>query len=72
MKNLLLILSFITLTSAVHAQRFKKIFNGKDLTGWTINGTEKWYVEKGELICESGPIKNMAIYRALNPTVILN
>ena len=57
MKNLLLILSFITLTSAVHAQRFKKIFNGKDLTGWTINGTEKWYVEKGELICESGPDK---------------
>lgn len=34
-----------------------KIFNGKDLTGWKINGTEKWYVEKGELICESGPDK---------------
>lgn len=34
-----------------------KLFNGKDLTGWTINGTEKWYAEKGELICESGPDK---------------
>lgn len=34
-----------------------KLFNGKDLTGWKINGTEKWYVEKGELICESGPDK---------------
>src|SRR5688572_2005097 len=34
-----------------------KLFNGKDLTGWKINGTEKWYVEKGELVCESGPDK---------------
>lgn len=34
-----------------------KLFNGKDLTGWKINGTEKWFVEKGELICESGPDK---------------
>lgn len=33
------------------------LFNGKDLTGWKIYGTEKWYVEKGELICESGPDK---------------
>ncbi len=31
------------------------LFNGKDLTGWTINGTEKWYVEDGLMICESGP-----------------
>ena len=31
------------------------LFNGKDLNGWTINGTEKWYVEDGLLICESGP-----------------
>ena len=33
------------------------IFNGKDLTGWTIHGTEKWYVDKSELVCESGPDK---------------
>ncbi len=31
------------------------LFNGKDLTGWTIYGTEEWYVEDGLLICESGP-----------------
>lgn len=31
------------------------IFNGKDLTGWKVHGTEKWYVEDGELVCESGP-----------------
>lgn len=36
---------------------YKSIFNGKDLTGWTIHGTEKWYVENDELICESGPDK---------------
>ncbi|MBK7106940.1 MAG: DUF1080 domain-containing protein [Ignavibacteriae bacterium] len=35
-----------------------KLFNGKDLTGWNIHGTEKWYVENGELICESGPDKD--------------
>lgn len=33
------------------------LFNGKDLTGWEIYGTEKWYVENGELVCESGPDK---------------
>jgi hypothetical protein len=35
----------------------ESLFNGKDLSGWTIHGTEKWYVKKGELICESGPDK---------------
>jgi hypothetical protein len=33
------------------------LFNGKDLTGWDIYGTELWYVENGELVCESGPDK---------------
>jgi len=42
---------------SVNAQKSEKLFNGKDLTGWKIHGTEKWYVEKGELICESGPDK---------------
>jgi|TARA_B110000259_G_C13966605_1_gene382900 hypothetical protein len=31
------------------------LFNGFDLEGWNIHGTEKWYVEAGVLICESGP-----------------
>jgi hypothetical protein len=31
------------------------LFNGVDLEGWTIHGTERWYVEDGELVCESGP-----------------
>lgn len=33
------------------------LFNKKDLSGWKIYGTEKWYVENGELICESGSDK---------------
>lgn len=35
----------------------EKLFNGKNLDGWKIYGTEKWYVEDGLLICESGPDK---------------
>lgn len=35
----------------------KSIFNNKDLNGWIIYGTEKWYVEDGLLVCESGPDK---------------
>ena len=31
------------------------LFNGKNLDGWIQHGEEKWYVENGELVCESGP-----------------
>lgn len=31
------------------------LFNGENLDGWINHGEEKWYVENGELICESGP-----------------
>lgn len=31
------------------------LFNGEDLSGWTVYGTEKWYVENGILVSESGP-----------------
>ncbi|MFK7933377.1 MAG: DUF1080 domain-containing protein [Saprospiraceae bacterium] len=34
---------------------FTSIYNGKNLDGWEIYGTEKWYVEDELLICESGP-----------------
>jgi hypothetical protein len=36
---------------------YKSIFNGKNLSGWKTHGTEKWYAENGELVCESGPDK---------------
>ena len=58
MKHILLLSCCIALSLAIYSQKKQaSIFNGKDLTGWTIHGTEKWYVEKGELICESGPDK---------------
>jgi len=53
----LLMLSLVLMSAATYSPGYKKIFNGKDLAGWTIHGTEKWYVENGELICESGPDK---------------
>lgn len=58
MKAIVAVLSLLVLTAGTGEYAgFKKIFNGKDLSGWTIHGTEKWYVENGELICESGPDK---------------
>lgn len=62
--ELLYAIAFFILTNTVAVQangllnkKPKPIFNGKNLSGWTIYGTEKWYVEDGELICESGPDK---------------
>ena len=31
------------------------LFNGDNLDGWQVHGTERWHVENGELVCESGP-----------------
>lgn len=57
MKYMLVVFSFMLLSAVDPTAGFKRIFNGRDLTGWTVHGTEKWYVEKGELVCESGPDK---------------
>ena len=56
MKQIVLLALAFFSTLSIQAQR-NVLFNGKDLTGWTINGTEKWYVENGEMVCESGPDK---------------
>jgi hypothetical protein len=60
MKRILIAFVVLLLINAACAQ--KKIFNGKDLTGWKVYGTEKWYVENGELICESGPDKQYGYF----------
>lgn len=57
MKFLFSLVLFMLLSNGMMAQKAVSLFNGKNLDGWTNNGTEKWYVEKGELICESGPDK---------------
>ncbi len=43
----------------------KLLFNGENLDGWKIHGTEKWYVENDYLICESGEEKKYG-YLATN------
>ncbi|WP_299158653.1 DUF1080 domain-containing protein [uncultured Eudoraea sp.] len=45
----------ILFCSIVALAQEQSLFNGKDLSGWTIYGTEKWYVEDGLLVSESGP-----------------
>ena len=55
MKKSALLLLVLFITTVATAQKFKSLFNGKDLSGWNIHGTEKWYVEDGNLVCESGP-----------------
>jgi hypothetical protein len=51
----LVCLLFISISGV--SQQAISLFNGKNLDGWKIYGTEKWYVEKGLLISESGPDK---------------
>jgi hypothetical protein len=53
----LIISAFVIPTTIGTSFAQTKLFNGKDLTGWKVHGTEKWFVENGELICESGPDK---------------
>jgi len=55
--KIIFLFAIVFLTQYTYSQKSVSLFNGKDLTGWTIHGTEKWYVENGELICESGPDK---------------
>lgn len=58
MHKIYLLFLLLPVTQFSFAQKAVPIFNGKDLSGWTINGTEKWYVDtNGEMVCESGPDK---------------
>jgi hypothetical protein len=51
------LLVVIIVCASLQTQAQKSIFNGRNLKGWTAHGTEKWYVQNGELVCESGPDK---------------
>ena len=56
MKNLIsLTLTMLVVSTTITFAQEQTLFNGEDLSGWTIYGTEKWYVEDGLLVCESGP-----------------
>ena len=63
--RLLIICLFYSLVT--NAQNKVSIFNRKDLSGWKIHGTEKWFVENGNLVCESGPDKQYG-YLSTNKT----
>lgn len=56
-KLILLILFVCGCLTTSFGQKKEKLFNGKDLTGWTAIGEEKWFVENGLLVCENGPSK---------------
>ncbi len=57
MKRNLFTICLCLVFSVSFAQKKEKLFNGKNLDGWKIYGTEKWYVEDGLLVSESGPDK---------------
>jgi len=62
-KHLLIVVAAIALSASAFAQKKQTLFNGKDLTGWTVYGTEKWYVDtNGDLVCESGPDKQYGYF----------
>lgn len=62
--KLLSVFALLAVTALFSACQFQpqnksntiSLFNGKNLNGWEVYGTEKWYVDDdGKLVCESGP-----------------
>ena len=49
------VIVIVAFPPSLAAQESISLFNTNDLTGWTVHGTELWYLEDGELVCESGP-----------------
>jgi hypothetical protein len=63
MKKFTLILSLFLVSGLFSfAQSEKSLFNGKDISGWKVYGTERWFVENGDLVCESGPDKQYGYF----------
>lgn len=67
--RLLLVLSLTTVFALMSCSGSRSItlFDGEDLDGWTVYGTELWYVEDGILVGESGPDKGYG-YLGTNQT----
>jgi hypothetical protein len=53
--RIVFLLLAVYVNNSIFAQTI--LFNDSTLDGWMIYGTEKWYVENNELVCESGPDK---------------
>ena len=58
----MVLLTLLLVYVAGISQEKHSLFNGKNLDGWTVHGTEKWYVDNGELVCESGPDKQYGYF----------
>ena len=56
-KRTLWVLTTLAFFAMSCGNKSESLFNGEDLGGWTIYGTELWFVEDGDLVCESGPDK---------------
>jgi hypothetical protein len=54
-QSILVVLFSLLFVPALTGQEKISLFNGKNLEGWEEYGQEKWYVENGLLVCESGP-----------------
>ena len=54
MKHTITFILLYLAAASINAQK-ATLFNGIDLSGWNVHGTELWYVEDGLLVCESGP-----------------
>ena len=57
--SILIFFVFFTISVKMNLERsdWIPLFNGSNLDGWVVHGTEKWYVENNNLVCESGPDK---------------
>ena len=56
-RNILFTFALVLIFQDATKAQMEYLFNAKDLSGWNVYGTEKWYVENGLLVCESGPDK---------------
>ena len=52
--KLFILVGVFTITRTFGQQEIS-LFNGVNLNGWKVHGTELWYVEDGHLVCESSP-----------------
>jgi hypothetical protein len=52
--TLLLMVFVLLFAGRSEAKKWKSLFNGKDLKGWTVHGKAKWSVQDGILVGEGG------------------
>lgn len=49
----LLLVGFASIAKTPKPETWIALFDGRDLTGWKVNGDERWIVENGTMLCES-------------------